>query len=80
MQPYVPPCGNTISMQILFLYNNAISAVQMKGSKREWFRTILVKRIMSDAPEEYDGKVSIGGRTITNLRFADDIDAFAEGE
>ena len=36
------------------------------------------KRIMSDALEEHDGKVSIGGRTITNLRFADDIDALAE--
>ena len=35
---------------------------------------------MSDAPEEFDGKVSIGGRTITNLRFADDIDALAEEE
>ena len=27
-----------------------------------------------------DGKVSIGGRNITNLRFADDIDAVAEEE
>ena len=33
---------------------------------------------MSDALEEHDGKVSIGGRNITNLRFADDIDAPAE--
>ena len=33
---------------------------------------------MSDALEEHDGKVSIGGRNITNLRFADDIDALAE--
>ena len=32
---------------------------------------------MSDA---LDGKVSIGGRNITNLRFADDIDALAEEE
>ena len=29
---------------------------------------------------EHDGKVSIGGRNITNLRFADDIDALAEEE
>ena len=29
---------------------------------------------MSDALEEHDGKVSIGGRNITNLRFADDIE------
>ena len=33
---------------------------------------------MSDALEEHDGKVSIGGRNITNLRFA--IDALAEEE
>ena len=36
------------------------------------------KWIMSDALEEHDGQVSIGGRKITNLRFADDIDALAE--
>ena len=35
---------------------------------------------MSDALEEHDGKVSIGRRTITNLRFADDIDALPEKE
>ena len=35
---------------------------------------------MPDALEERDGKVSIGGRNITNLRFADDIDALAEEE
>ena len=34
----------------------------------------------SDTLEEHDGKVSIGGRTITDLRFADDIDALAEEE
>ena len=35
---------------------------------------------MSDALEEHDGKVSKGGRNITNLRFADDINALAEEE
>ena len=37
---------------------------------------------MPDAMEEHDGdgKVSTGGRNITNLRFADDIDALAEEE
>ena len=35
---------------------------------------------MSDALEEHDGKVSIGGRNITSLRFADGIDALAEEE
>ena len=33
---------------------------------------------MSDALDEHDGKVSISGRNITNLWFADDINALAE--
>ena len=33
---------------------------------------------MSDALEEHDGKISIGSNTITNLQFADDIDALDE--
>ena len=36
--------------------------------------------LLCHALEEHDGKVSIGGRTITNLRFADDIDALAQEE
>ena len=28
---------------------------------------------MTDALEDHEGTVSIGGRTVTNLRFADDI-------
>ena len=35
---------------------------------------------MSDTLEEHDGNVSIGGRNITNLRFADDIDILGEEE
>ena len=62
------------------LYDKATSAVQMNGSIGEWFRTtvgvrqgcllsptlfnIFLERIMSDALEEHDGKVSIGGRNI----------------
>ena len=34
----------------------------------------------SVALEDYEGTVSIGGRTITNLRFADDIDGLAGEE
>ena len=78
------------------LYDKATSAVQMNGSIGEWFRTtvgvrqgcllspilfnIFLERIMSDALEERVGKVCIGGRNITNLRFADDIYALAEEE
>ena len=75
------------------LYDKATNAVQMNGSIGEWFKTtvcvrqgcllsptlfnIFLEGIMSNAPEEHDGKVSIGGRNNTNLRFADDIDASA---
>ena len=43
---------------------------------------IFLERIMTDALEDHDGTVSIGlgGRTITNLRFADDIDDLAGEE
>ena len=32
---------------------------------------------MTDASEDHEGTVSTGGRTITNFRFADDIDGLA---
>ena len=35
---------------------------------------------MTVASEDKEGTVSIGGRTITNLRFADDIDGLAGEE
>ncbi len=35
---------------------------------------------MTDAFEDHEGTVSIGGRAITNLRFADDIDGIAGEE
>ena len=38
---------------------------------------IFVERIMTDALEN-QRTVSIGGRTITNLRFANDIDSLTE--
>ena len=35
---------------------------------------------MTDALEDHEGTVRIGGRTITNLHFADDIDGLAGDE
>ena len=35
---------------------------------------------MIDALEDHEGTVSIGGRTITNLRFVDDIDCLSGEE
>ena len=78
------------------LYNRATSAVYLNGDIGDWFRTtvgvrqgcrlsptlfnIFLERIMTDALEDHQGTVSIGGRTITNLRFADDIDGLAGKE
>ena len=78
------------------LYNKTTSAVLFNSSIGDWFRTtvgarqgcllpltlfiIFLERIMTDALEDHEGTVSIGGRTITNLRFADDIDGSAGGE
>ena len=78
------------------LYNKATSAVLFNGSIGDWFRTtvgvrqgcllsptffnIFLERITTDALEDHEGTVSIGGRTITNLRFADDIDGVAGDE
>ena len=78
------------------LYDKATSTVLVNGNIGEWFRTtvgvrqgcllsptlfnIYLERIMSDALEDHEGSVSVGGRTITNLRFADDIDGLAGDE
>ena len=35
---------------------------------------------MTDTLEDHEGMVSIGGRTITNIRFVDDIDGLAGEE
>ena len=42
--------------------------------------TSSLERIIADALEDHEGTVSIGGRTITSLRFADDIDRLAGQE
>ena len=41
---------------------------------------IFLDRIITDALEDHEGTVSIGGRTITNLCFSDDIDGLAGEE
>ena len=68
----------------------------MTSSMGDWFRTIVgvrqgcllspilfnifLERIMTDALEDPEGTVSIGGRTITNIRFADGINGSAGEE
>ena len=41
---------------------------------------MFLERIMTDASEDHECTVSIGGRTITNFHFADDIDGLAGEE
>ena len=41
---------------------------------------MFLERIVTDAREDHEGTVSIGGRTITNLRFANDFDVLAGEE
>ena len=75
-----------------YIYDKATSAVLSNGSIGDWFRTtigvrkgcllsptssIFLGRIMTNALKDYEGTVSIGGGTITNFCFADDIDGLA---
>ena len=78
------------------LYDKATSAVLFNSCIGDWFQTtvgvqqgcllsptifnIFLERIMTDTVEDHEGTVSIRGRTITNLRFANDIDSLAGEE
>ena len=78
------------------LYEKATSAVLHNENIGDWFRTtvgvrlgcllsptlfnIFLERIMHEALEDHEGTVTVGGRLITNLRFADDIDGLAGTE
>ena len=78
------------------LYDKATSAVCFNGSAADRFRTavgvrqgclllptlfnIFLEIIMADALEDHKSTVSIGGWTISNLRFAGDIDGLAGSE
>ena len=78
------------------LYDKATNAVPFNDSIGDWFRTtvkvrqgcllsqtlfkIFFENIMIGALQDDKGNVSIGGRTITNLRYADDMDGLAGEE
>ena len=71
------------------LYDKAAIAVLFNSSIGNWFRRtvgvlqgcllsltlfdIFLERIMTDALEGHEGTVSVELRTITNLRFADEL-------
>ena len=72
------------------LFNKATSAILFDSNIGDWFPTtvgvqqgclllptlfnMFLDRIITDALEDHEGTISIGGKTITNLHFADDID------
>ena len=72
----------------------ANSAVHVQGTVGDWFHTsvgvrqgcllsptlfsTLLESIMTDTLGDHHGIVSIGGRVITNIRFADDIDGLVK--
>ena len=88
--------NNNLLRTIECLYNKATSVVCHDNNIGEWFRTSMgvrqgcllsptlfnsfLERIMADALDDHKGTVSAGGRTIANLRFADDIDGLAGRE
>ena len=79
-----------------YVFDKATSAVLFNSSTGDRLRTtvgvhqgcllspiffkIYLERIVTGALEDQEGIVSIGGRAITNLRFADDIDCLAGEE
>ena len=78
------------------LYSNATSAVLVNNEIGEFFATtvgvrqgcilsptlfnIYLERIMQETLAKHQSSVSIGGRPLCNLRFADDIDLLATSE
>ena len=69
------------------VYDKAQSVVLFNGSTEDWFRTTvgvrqgcLLERIMCEALDDYEESISIGGRLITNFRFADDTAVNEEEE
>ena len=81
---------------IMALYNDTENAVLINNTLGEWFTAtvgvrqgcllspylfnIFLEQIMIDTLETFQGAVSINGETVSNLRFADDIDLLAGSE
>ncbi len=72
------------------LYEGSSNAVMANNNTLEWFKTsvgvsqgcklspclfnIFLEQIMQETLHDFEGKVKVGGRPVTNLRFMDDID------
>ena len=78
------------------LYKKQLAEVKVEGTLSEWFRVkkgvrqgcvlspylfnILAEMVMRETLDGFQGGLQIGGRMITNLRFADDIILLATSE
>ena len=69
---------------VLFIGGIETASEQQLESYRDAYSHLLfdifTERIMTNALKDHEGTVSIGGRTITNPCFANDIDGLAEDE
>lgn len=88
--------NNNLIQVIQSLYTNSSSAVRINNTTGELFKTsvgvrqgcllspvlfnVFLENIMDEALEEFQTSISIGGRPICNLRFADDIDLMGKSE
>ena len=81
--------SDRITKLIKSLYKSSTSAILLNNIKGDYFKTtvgvhqgcllspilfnIYVEQMMSDTLKDHHSSISIGGRTISNLRFSDDI-------
>ena len=78
--------SSSLSLFLFFVcvgvYVREVEVIQKGGEIQDCFSVCkwIMTRIMIYAIEDYEGTVSIGGRTITKLRFADNIDGLAGEE
>ena len=79
-----------ITQMIKSLYKSSTSAILLDNIKGDYFKTtvgvrqdcllspilfnIYLEQIMSDTLKDHHSSIPIGGRKMSNLRFADDID------
>ena len=87
---------NNLIQVIQALYTHSSSAVLINNTVGELFKTtigvrqgcllspvlfnVFLENIMEEALQEFHTSISIGGRPISNLRFADDIDLMGKSE
>ena len=72
------------------LYSKSVSAVRIDGELTDWFKVtvgvrqgcnlspylfnLILEAMMQEALKNVESGVQISGQTVSNLRFADDID------